>query len=680
MARDRRAARTRTERQRRFVVEPLEDRALMTILFTPQNGFPTVAGGGGRLGTVSPGLPLYTIYWGSYWFTAAGQAQQNTLQNSLNTMFFFNPTLSGLNQYGNHNPAFVPGSGIVEVNDVSDPPNNFSDAQIHDVIHNAIDNLGLPEEDDFSNGGMYLVFTPPGINSGGSGAGAFGYHQSTTDFDFPFDFDTWHYAWIGNVDGQDHMTRAISHEVMEDMTDPDGSGIFLPNPPNQPIEICDGEATNYAALVGGVDVASFWSAADNAYAVYDGNFATVTVDNGNLIVNADLFTPPASNTVSVDLNSQGGVQVTLDGQTFSFPVDDPGVQLINQITINVGGGSDTVNVLNTSASAPVTINDTSSDTVNISPTDQNLDHIQGNVTVNNLNGTFTTLNINDQLSGTNSLYSLNGSTINRSGVGGTISFTGLVVPTINGTNTAGTIYNIHDTFPIVTTSVNPGSGGSTVNVVGTTGILDINSQTNDTVNVGDGSVQNIFGTVDIENPPSLTTLNIDDSNDMTGRIATLNTFTPAGDTPFVAIAGLTPATATINYEQDDVASPVTIAGGQGGNTFNFVALPTQVKTIDLKTGGGTNKINVQATTGNLVIDGQIGTNTLIGPDNVAETWSISGTNQGAVGITSFSNVQNLVGGSGPNVFHFSDAQRITGTISGSGTNTLDYSAYPTRWQ
>jgi hypothetical protein len=224
-------------------------------LFTPQQGFPTIADGGGRLDTVSPGLPLYTIFWGSYWFTGAGQAQQTALQNSLNTMFFFNPTLSGLNQYGIHNPAFVPGSGVVGVNDGSDPPNNFSDNQIQDVVSNAIDNLGLPEEDDFANGGMYLVFTPPGINSGGSGSGDVGYHLSTADFDFPFDFDTWHYAWIGNFTSQDFITNSISHEVMESITDPDNSGIRLTNGN----EICDGEAQNYAALVGGFEFASFWS-------------------------------------------------------------------------------------------------------------------------------------------------------------------------------------------------------------------------------------------------------------------------------------------------------------------------------------------------------------------------------------------------------------------------------------
>ena len=114
-------------------------------------------------------MPLYTIFWGSYWATPDGQAQQAALENSLNTMFFFNATLSGLKQYGVPFPAGVPGSGTVEVNDFSDPANGFSKSNLDDVVSNAIDNLGLPEEDDFSNGGFYLVFTPPNISSGNGG-------------------------------------------------------------------------------------------------------------------------------------------------------------------------------------------------------------------------------------------------------------------------------------------------------------------------------------------------------------------------------------------------------------------------------------------------------------------------------------------------------------------------------
>ncbi len=79
----------RKQRQRRLRVEGLEDRALLTIFFTPQGDTHGVVDGGGqKLGQVDWGMPLYTIFWGSYWGTSAGQTQQTALENSLNSIFY----------------------------------------------------------------------------------------------------------------------------------------------------------------------------------------------------------------------------------------------------------------------------------------------------------------------------------------------------------------------------------------------------------------------------------------------------------------------------------------------------------------------------------------------------------------------------------------------------------------
>ena len=191
----------RTRRRRRPFVEGLEDRALLTTLFTPPAIEQVQDGGGDRLGTVAWGMPLYTIYWGSYWARADGQALQSQIQNSLNPMLFFSHYLDGIRQYGVPNHAGVPGSGTVEVNNFSDPVNGFSKNNLTDVINNAIDNQGLPDSDTFANEGLYLVFTPPGVSSDHvdpRGLPDEGYHSADTNFSFPFDFDTRHFAWIGD--------------------------------------------------------------------------------------------------------------------------------------------------------------------------------------------------------------------------------------------------------------------------------------------------------------------------------------------------------------------------------------------------------------------------------------------------------------------------------------------------
>jgi hypothetical protein len=67
-----------------------------------------------------------------------------------------------------------------------------------------------------------------------------------------------------------------------------------------------------------------------------------------------------------------------------------------------------------------------------------------------------------------------------------------------------------------------------------------------------GPSRNCRFRLSIENPPSYTTLNVDDSAARTLYIATLDTITPAGDSPLGTIAGLAPA--AINFKWADVSS------------------------------------------------------------------------------------------------------------------------------
>ena len=71
--------------------------------------------------------------------------------------------------------------------------------------------------------------------------------------------------------------------------------------------------------------------------------------------------------------------------------------------------------------------------------------------------------------------------------------------------------------------------------------------------------------------------------------------------------------------------------------------------------------------GGLTFDGGTGSNTLIAP-NVANAWSITGTNAGSIAgvVTSFVNVQNLTGGSMADTFTFAAAGHLAGTIDGGG--------------
>jgi hypothetical protein len=70
------------------------------------------------------------------------------------------------------------------------------------------------------------------------------------------------------------------------------------------------------------------------------------------------------------------------------------------------------------------------------------------------------------------------------------------------------------------------------------------------------------------NPPSFTTLNVDDSADAAFRTVTHDTWTPGFDSPWGRITGLAPA--TITYEYADT-SAVTVQTGSGGAWVNVLA-------------------------------------------------------------------------------------------------------------
>ena len=164
------------------------------------------------------------------------------------------------------------------------------------------------------------------------------------------------------------------------------------------------------------------------------------------------------------------------------------------------------------------------------------------------------------------------------------SFVG--IPTVRETVNGTTTNHVNPPSPFV---VNTGSGSNTVNILDTSAhiaITVIGSGT-DTVNVGNaGSVQGILAAVNVENPPSFNTINVNDSADTTARTVTLSTFTPAGDTPWGSITGLAPA--AINYEYADTSS-VTVTTGHAADTVNVLATGV---TTNLSTSGGLDVVNV----------------------------------------------------------------------------------------
>jgi hypothetical protein len=102
-------------------------------------------------------------------------------------------------------------------------------------------------------------------------------------------------------------------------------------------------------------------------------------------------------------------------------------------------------------------------------------------------------------------------------------------------------------------TISTGTGGNTVNVLATGVTTNLIGHGGDTVNLGNnGSVQGIWGTLNISNPPSYTAINVDDSADPFAQHATLSQATINGDPNWEALSGLAPA--AINYYDYDVSN------------------------------------------------------------------------------------------------------------------------------
>lgn len=210
--------------------------------------------------------------------------------------------------------------------------------------------------------------------------------------------------------------------------------------------------------------------------------------------------------------------------------------------------------------------------------------------------------------------------------------------TLNGTPTT------FSTAGITSISINSLAGTDSITVLSNnSGIpLTVMGSGADTVNVGNaGSVQGILGTLTLSGTTGQMALIVDDSTDPALISATISS---------TEIAGLAPA--AIDYTAGQLAS-ITVKGGTGGsvvplNTFDITS--TNPATPVTFVGGGNHTL-------------------LIGPDQ-NETWTMNGQSAGSVSNMTFSNVGQVMGGSGDDKFVLSKNSLYGRIDGGAGNNTL----------
>ena len=123
--------------QRAWVsVEKLEQRVLLTIVFTPQFGAEaTTFLTGNPAGSVPPlkSPPVYLEFWGSYWNSGTGPAEQAQIVAAAQTLFS-TPFFSGQSQYGTDGNIVY---GGVDNYTGTNPVNAFTGPQLQSAIQNS---------------------------------------------------------------------------------------------------------------------------------------------------------------------------------------------------------------------------------------------------------------------------------------------------------------------------------------------------------------------------------------------------------------------------------------------------------------------------------------------------------------------------------------------------------------
>jgi hypothetical protein len=159
---------------------------------------------------------LNLAYWGSSWIASGtSYPTPDQITAGLHTLTA-GPYLTGLAQYRGIKPAVLRGSTVITS---SDPPRAFTDEQVGDFIDTQIDAGVLPEPDR-DNQTLYIVVMPAGAYAGGD-SGFVGEHNYYTRHGQRIRF-----AWTADSASLATATRIISHELVESLTDPEGSAVL----------------------------------------------------------------------------------------------------------------------------------------------------------------------------------------------------------------------------------------------------------------------------------------------------------------------------------------------------------------------------------------------------------------------------------------------------------------------
>jgi Ca2+-binding RTX toxin-like protein len=466
---------------------------------------------------------------------------------------------------------------------------------------------------------------------------------------------------------------------------------------------------------GGKDVVNIQSTLVNAP-------VTVNLGNGQDTVNIRLSTP--SGISSAD-TLQGAVTVVGQGANDTVNINDQADAFNDTYTIGTTGSSTTVqrdfsalvtcnavtslvvnggpgakgggityDVNNTLFGTPVTINaGAGNDVFNVLMASPNgifsSDNLQGPLTIHGNGGT-DVLNVNDQADAFNGdQYTITSTTVQRTAEAA-ITYDTIESMVINGASSSsvGITYNVQSLYTFTPITINGGGGIDTL--IGTDrgnlwyltgpnhGYSLMPNTASGYTTVTFNSMENLTGGSGSDNFQFQPGASLSGALNGGGGLNNLDYSTYITTGTAGVTVNLATGTATATGSISNFAS---VYGSIGNDSLTGDANANSFYSYggnDSMMGGGGNdffSLNGETAASTTIIDGGSGTDTIQGT-NISNTWKLTGLGAGSVNGVTFSNVENLAGGTNPDVFQFSPGGSVSGTVNGgSGTNTLDYSQY-----
>jgi hypothetical protein len=245
------------------------------VTFSPNTGanIPLFIGRGSRLEHPD----ILPIFWGSYWAVGAGSVTTASVMSALTSMVT-GPYFDGLKQYGYLGPPRLRPPQVdstpLSITLPGLAPGVDQSAAIvsatYNYISNLLDNDAIDDVDD-NHDLIVLVLLDPSIpvpsamDSAGNVTATNGANSRIEKFEFLDDNTRFEWAWINTSRPIDQITRTISHELAEAITDPFNNGWHQSFPAPGPNGGQIGDVCEQSwGIINGVSLATYWSKDDRA--------------------------------------------------------------------------------------------------------------------------------------------------------------------------------------------------------------------------------------------------------------------------------------------------------------------------------------------------------------------------------------------------------------------------------